>query len=176
MINIIQSHSLIDIEEVIPEQMADVFNQESEFSRYASNIEKKRKKYTQYSMIQAFKGEDLVNYCYDMISSNSRYKKTYKNIISMLRTDKSNIFTEQIQKAKQVPLIEIFDKHGIQETRKRFLCPFHEDTKPSMVIHKSKTGYEYFKCYVCHEWGSGIDFIMKKNCVSFKEAIRIICN
>jgi hypothetical protein len=173
MINKIKSRSIIDIEDIIPEQIADVFNQEKNFNRYVSQIEQKRKKFTQYNMIQAFKGPDLVNHCYEMMKSR-RHKPIYENILNMLRTDNSNIFTEQIQKAKAVPLSEIFSNHGLIETKKWYVCPFHDDTKPSMTIQRSKAGYEYFKCYVCQEWGSGIDFIMKNNCVSFKEAVRIL--
>lgn len=43
----------------------------------------------------------------------------------------------------------------------RALCPFHDDHNPSMGFFKTKDGEERFKCFVCGENGSTIDFVKK---------------
>ena len=55
---------------------------------------------------------------------------------------------------------------GLDYTRKgdqlRLLCPFHEDTKPSLNITltaTSSTQANTFHCFGCHESGSLIDFV-----------------
>ena len=51
------------------------------------------------------------------------------------------------------------------------LCPFHDDSTPSMhVVAKKK----YFKCFACDEGGDVFSFIQKKENCSFAEAVKII--
>ncbi len=47
------------------------------------------------------------------------------------------------------------------------ICPFHDDTKPSLTVSPSK---QIFKCFVCNEGGNAITFIMKYEKCGFKEA------
>lgn len=49
------------------------------------------------------------------------------------------------------------------------LCPFHEDTKPSLSVN-SETGLHY--CHGCGEKGSIFDFHAKKYGLSFSEALK----
>ena len=48
-------------------------------------------------------------------------------------------------------------------------CPFHDDTNPSMHISPDK---QIFKCFVCGTGGSAIQFVMKYEHLSFKEAMK----
>lgn len=48
------------------------------------------------------------------------------------------------------------------------LCPFHNDTNPSLTISKEKN---IFKCYACGEGGNVITFIQKYEHIPFKEAL-----
>ena len=48
------------------------------------------------------------------------------------------------------------------------LCPFHNDSNPSLQISKDKN---IFKCYACGEGGNPITFIQKYEKISFKEAL-----
>jgi DNA primase len=53
---------------------------------------------------------------------------------------------------------------------KSALCPFHEDTKPSLRINIDFGG---FKCMACNEHGGDIlSFHMKKYGMSFKNACK----
>ena len=49
------------------------------------------------------------------------------------------------------------------------LCPFHDDTNPSMQISKSK---QIFKCFVCGEGGNAISFVSKIEKIPYREALR----
>ena len=48
------------------------------------------------------------------------------------------------------------------------LCPFHNDTNPSMVVSEEK---QIFKCFVCGTGGNAINFIQKKENISYREAL-----
>ncbi len=48
------------------------------------------------------------------------------------------------------------------------LCPFHEDSKPSMYVVPRKG---FFHCFACGEHGNAIDFMMKYHHMEFREAL-----
>ena len=49
------------------------------------------------------------------------------------------------------------------------VCPFHDDTNPSMVISPEK---QYFKCFVCGTGGTSIGFVQKYEKISFADAVK----
>lgn len=49
------------------------------------------------------------------------------------------------------------------------VCPFHDDTNPSMTVSPEK---QFFKCFVCGTGGNAISFVQKYEHVSFMEAVR----
>ena len=51
------------------------------------------------------------------------------------------------------------------------LCPFHDDTNPSMSISPEK---QIYKCFVCGASGNVFNFVMDYEHVSFTEAISIL--
>lgn len=52
------------------------------------------------------------------------------------------------------------------------VCPFHNDTKPSMNINDSK---KIFKCFACGAAGDAISFVMKRENLDFVSAMKDIC-
>ena len=48
------------------------------------------------------------------------------------------------------------------------ICPFHDDTNPSMSISPER---KMFRCWVCGTSGSAITFVQKFEHISFKEAL-----
>ena len=49
------------------------------------------------------------------------------------------------------------------------VCPFHDDTNPSMNISQEK---QIFKCFVCGTGGNAISFVEKYEKIRFDEAVR----
>ena len=49
------------------------------------------------------------------------------------------------------------------------LCPFHKEKTPSFTVNEEKG---FYHCFGCGEHGSGIDFIMRIEGLSFPEAVR----
>lgn len=77
---------------------------------------------------------------------------------------------------KQVDIVEIIssfikvDKKGRNYVA---LCPFHDDSHPSLSISKEK---QIFKCFVCGTSGNAISFVKRyKNC-SYFEAVKTVAN
>ncbi|MBC7428286.1 MAG: DNA primase, partial [Bacteriovorax sp.] len=52
------------------------------------------------------------------------------------------------------------------------VCPFHNDTKPSMNISDDK---KIFKCFACDAAGDGIGFVMRYKNIDFVDALKEIC-
>ncbi|MGH8337754.1 MAG: CHC2 zinc finger domain-containing protein, partial [Gammaproteobacteria bacterium] len=50
-------------------------------------------------------------------------------------------------------------------------CPFHEDGEPSLVVTPSKN---LWHCFGCQVGGGPIDWVMKKNGVSFRHAVELL--
>jgi len=51
------------------------------------------------------------------------------------------------------------------------LCPFHDDTRPSMYVVPHKM---IFKCFACGAGGSVFDFVMKYHNMDFREALEYL--
>ena len=49
------------------------------------------------------------------------------------------------------------------------LCPFHDDSNPSMQISKDK---QIFKCFVCNTGGNVFSFVSKYEHIGFEDAVR----
>ena len=58
-----------------------------------------------------------------------------------------------------------------QGRRYRALCPFHNDTDPSLVVFPDEGRWW---CFGCNTGGDVIDFVMRAEGVSFREALRIL--
>ena len=51
------------------------------------------------------------------------------------------------------------------------LCPFHNDTRPSLQIDRQ---FQNYRCWACDARGDVFDFVMKFEKVDFPEALRIL--
>lgn len=74
----------------------------------------------------------------------------------------------------QTPIVQIVS-HYIAVTRKGnanlAICPFHNDSKPSLNITNDR---KMFKCFSCGAGGNAVDFVMRFKTLEFKEALEEI--
>ncbi|MEZ4479931.1 MAG: CHC2 zinc finger domain-containing protein [Dehalococcoidia bacterium] len=52
------------------------------------------------------------------------------------------------------------------------VCPFHGDTRPSLIVYPATQSYY---CFGCGAGGDVIDFVARLNKVGFKEAVEMLC-
>ena len=55
-------------------------------------------------------------------------------------------------------IINILEYYGLRVNKNRCICPFHNDSRPSMMINANKG---IAKCFVCDSGGNAISFIQK---------------
>ena len=73
----------------------------------------------------------------------------------------------ELQRLRDLPIEGVAERLGLQVTRHKCLCPFHEDHHPSMSFSIRKNTY---RCFVCGEHGGTIDLVMKQQRLGFPEA------
>ncbi len=79
-------------------------------------------------------------------------------------------YQDEVEKARQVPLVDFLRSRGIIKQNEYMIkCPFHNDRVPSLDTRKN-----FYYCYGCGAKGDTIDFVMKYENVSFKQAIQIL--
>ena len=64
----------------------------------------------------------------------------------------------ELQKLRDLPIEGVAERLGLQVTRHKCLCPFHDDHHASMSFKVNKNTY---RCFVCGESGGPIDLVMK---------------
>ena len=64
----------------------------------------------------------------------------------------------ELQKLRDLPIEGVAERLGLQVTRHKCLCPFHDDRHPSLSFKVSKNT---FRCFVCGASGGPIDLVMK---------------
>lgn len=96
-------------------------------------------------------------------------EKLERDIDFLMRSSQQSnngITDEMIQRAREYP-IESF----VTVKRSMALCPFHDDKNPSMSIRNN-----HFYCFACNAHGDAIEFVMKRDGLSFVAAIRTLAS
>lgn len=78
-----------------------------------------------------------------------------------------------IQKLRDLPIEGVAERLGLKVSRHKSLCPFHEDSHPSLTFNASKNT---FKCYVCNAHGGVIDLAMHVLGKNFLESCLWLAN
>ena len=68
------------------------------------------------------------------------------------------ISQQTIQRIRQLPIEGVAERLGLRVIQHKALCPFHEDSHPSLSFH---VGKNTFRCFVCDAHGGPIDLAMK---------------
>ncbi len=72
-----------------------------------------------------------------------------------------------------VNILEVVSKYLHVNRRNKAICPFHDDTRPSLSI-KPEDGI--FNCFTCGKKGGAIKFIELKENMSFPDAVETLAN
>ena len=75
----------------------------------------------------------------------------------------------ELQKLRDLPIEGVAERLGLQVSRHKCLCPFHDDHHASLSFKVSKNTY---RCFVCGASGGTIDLVMRYLNKDFKEACR----
>ena len=78
-----------------------------------------------------------------------------------------------IQKLRALPIEVVAQRLGLNVSRHKSLCPFHDDSHPSLHFSVTKNTY---KCFVCDAHGGPIDLVMHHLRKSFVEACEWLAN
>ena len=79
----------------------------------------------------------------------------------------------QLQQLRDLPIEEVASRLGLEVTRHKALCPFHDDHHASLSFH---TRRNTFRCFVCDAKGGTIDLVMQYLHKDFKEACQWLSN
>lgn len=93
-------------------------------------------------------------------------KKLYKLEMGLkiVKGKVSGITPERIALARQYPIDRL-----LQVRQGMARCPFHRDKTASMDVRKN-----FYHCYSCQQHGDVIDLVMKRDQLSFKQAIEYL--
>lgn len=79
------------------------------------------------------------------------------------------MYTDIFTRIKEsVPMAAVAERYGFEINRSGdILCPFHEDTHPSLHVYPEDRGWH---CWVCNEGGDVIDFVKKLYHIDARQA------
>ena len=75
----------------------------------------------------------------------------------------------ELQKLRDLPIEGVAERLGLQVSRHKCLCPFHDDHHASLSFKVSKNT---FRCFVCGASGGTIDLVMRYLGKTFRDACR----
>ena len=75
----------------------------------------------------------------------------------------------ELQKLRDLPIEGVAERLGLQVTRHKCLCPFHNDHHASLSFSVRRNSY---RCFVCGASGGPIDLVMKYLNKPFRDACR----
>lgn len=101
------------------------------------------------------------------------YLQTIKRIDGRKRISTNKGITDaDIAKAKDVTILELYDGKLFGSKNKTGLCPFHNERTPSFNINITKNTW---RCFGCGLYGDPIDYVKKRDNVSFIDAVKSLC-
>lgn len=74
-----------------------------------------------------------------------------------------------LDQLKATPIEGVAERLGLRVERHKALCPFHDDSRPSLTFNTYKNRY---CCYVCGHRGGVLDLIQQTMGIGFLEAVR----
>jgi DNA primase len=72
-----------------------------------------------------------------------------------------------IEGIEATPIEDVAERLGIRVERHKALCPFHDDSRPSLTFNTYRNRY---RCYVCDAHGGPIDLVRNMRNCGFRDA------
>lgn len=85
--------------------------------------------------------------------------------------ESGTISQSDIESAKMISIESMIETKRSAGKRVYAHCPFHEDRTPSFVIYREQNT---FHCFGCGAHGDVINFVMRKEQIKFRDAIRLL--
>ena len=143
-----------------------LINQVVKLKKNAYNIKEGFKK------LKRIKAPEWLIDVYNELNSYDVYDRKINRYENELYMVQNQVTPELIQQTKEISVKELI---GMPTKRIGELewarCPFHEDKTPSLAIYPGTGGWY---CFGCGEGGSTIDFIMKRENMSFIQAVNYL--
>ena len=99
--------------------------------------------------------------------------KRLKRLESLMSSPEgSRRFEDLIRRAKETPLISVYEFQRLRKTGKAYTacCPIHNDKTPSFHIYPDNSWY----CFGCNRGGDVIDFVRVLENIDFRKAIQYL--
>lgn len=74
-----------------------------------------------------------------------------------------------VNKLQDLPIGQVAESLGYAVSNNKCLCPFHDDTRPSLTLNRKTNRYH---CFVCGAQGNTIRLVMKSQGWNFHDACR----
>ena len=74
-----------------------------------------------------------------------------------------------ISRLQSISIEQVAEALGITVSRHKAICPFHDDTRPSLTFNLNRNMY---RCYVCDAKGDSIQLVMSSQGWTFYESCK----
>ena len=137
-----------------------------------------------YILADLIKDDDLLNKAIGCEPDKNddvrvKYKKYYLELAMFKKPQnfkKGERNDELVQRAREHPLQDLIGSDRYINSgggRFKCKCPFHNEKSPSFVIYPDNS----YHCFGCQAHGNNaIDYVMKRQSLNFKEAIKFLTN
>ena len=75
----------------------------------------------------------------------------------------------------QASVREVMEEYGLKIVKKgkdfKTVCPFHDDSNPSLCVSREK---QIYTCFSCHATGNVFTFLMNYEHMDFRETLRYL--
>lgn len=96
-----------------------------------------------------------------------KQSQRFKRFIPTL--SRNGLTDAEIEVARNYPILDLVDSPRRSGNMYTVLCPMHEENTPSCKIYTDRNG---FWCYGCNKGGDVIDFLMARDEIDFKTAVK----
>jgi len=151
----------ISFDEPLPDAK-DFPNENAYRIEIAMDLERTKNKYNRSCMDYAQRMDKRLGYWHrkELESLEGRMEKlAFKGKVFLGKAQ--GISPEKIEQAREYKITDLIKTHHGMA-----ICPFHNDKRASMDVRKN-----FFYCYGCNASGDVIDFLIRTEKLTFKEAI-----